>query len=80
MNSLILKTKDYLNKFLEVGVLLLAISIIAEIKKKSPSSGVIIKNFNPLYIAKIYIDNGASFLSVLTSSYVSITSPVLISE
>tara|TARA_Y100000590_G_C15638186_1_gene983852 strand:+ start:221 stop:457 length:237 start_codon:yes stop_codon:yes gene_type:complete len=31
MNSLILKTKDYLNKFLEVGVLLLAVSIIAEI-------------------------------------------------
>tara|TARA_B100001250_G_scaffold298947_1_gene260543 strand:+ start:149 stop:385 length:237 start_codon:yes stop_codon:yes gene_type:complete len=31
MESLILKTKDYLNKFLEVGVLLLAVSIIAEI-------------------------------------------------
>ena len=31
MNSLISKTKDYLGKFLEVGVLLLAISIIAEI-------------------------------------------------
>ena len=31
MNSLISKTKDYLNKFLEVGVLLLAVSIIAEI-------------------------------------------------
>tara|TARA_B100000029_G_scaffold180439_1_gene178084 strand:+ start:152 stop:388 length:237 start_codon:yes stop_codon:yes gene_type:complete len=31
MESLISKTKDYLNKFLEVGVLLLAISIIAEI-------------------------------------------------
>ncbi|MDC0167818.1 hypothetical protein OAI69_00320 [bacterium] len=31
MNSLILKTKDYLNKFLEVGVLLLAVSVIAEI-------------------------------------------------
>ena len=31
MNSLIIKTKDYLNKFLEVGVLLLAVSIIAEI-------------------------------------------------
>ena len=31
MNSLISKTKDYLNKFLEVGVLLLAISVIAEI-------------------------------------------------
>ena len=31
MESIISKTKDYLNKFLEVGVLLLAVSIIAEI-------------------------------------------------
>ena len=31
MESLISKTKDYLNKFLEIGVLLLAVSIIAEI-------------------------------------------------
>ena len=31
MSSLISKTKDYLNKFLEVGVLLLAVSVIAEI-------------------------------------------------
>ena len=31
MESLISKTRDYLNKFLEVGVLLLAVSIIAEI-------------------------------------------------
>ena len=31
LNSLISKTKEYLNKFLEVGVLLLAVSIIAEI-------------------------------------------------
>ena len=42
------------------------ISVIAEIKKASPSAGVIIKNFNSLNIAKIYIENGASFLSVLT--------------
>ena len=42
------------------------ISIIAEIKKASPSAGEIVKNFNPLDIGKIYFDNGASFISVLT--------------
>ena len=31
MINLISKTKDYLNKFIELGVLLLAISVIAEI-------------------------------------------------
>tara|TARA_Y100000590_G_scaffold443308_1_gene572562 strand:- start:2792 stop:3028 length:237 start_codon:yes stop_codon:yes gene_type:complete len=31
MNSWISKIKDYLNKFLEIGVLLLAVSVVAEI-------------------------------------------------
>ena len=41
-------------------------SIIAEMKQKSPSAGLIIKNYNALEIAKIYDDNKATCLSVLT--------------
>jgi len=42
------------------------ISLISEIKKASPSAGILVKNFNHLDIAKIYVDNGATCLSVLT--------------
>ena len=42
------------------------ISIIAEIKKASPSAGILFENYNPVDIAKIYFKNGATCLSVLT--------------
>ena len=42
------------------------ISLIAEIKKASPSAGVIMDNYNPTEIAKIYNNNKATCLSILT--------------
>ena len=42
------------------------ISIIAEIKKASPSAGIIIDDYNPVNIAQIYNDNKVTCLSVLT--------------
>ena len=41
-------------------------SIIAEIKKASPSAGIIIDNYDPVEIAKIYDANKVTCLSVLT--------------
>ena len=42
------------------------ISIIAEIKKASPSAGILIKDYDPVKIANIYDENKATCLSVLT--------------
>lgn len=42
------------------------VSLISEIKKASPSAGILVNNFNHIDIAKMYIDNGATCLSVLT--------------
>ena len=42
------------------------VSLITEIKKASPSAGELVKDFNHLNIARMYLDNGATCLSVLT--------------
>ncbi|MFC1949065.1 indole-3-glycerol phosphate synthase TrpC [Chloroflexota bacterium] len=44
------------------------IKLIAEVKKASPSRGVIRADFNPVEIARTYAANGASAISVLTES------------
>jgi indole-3-glycerol phosphate synthase len=41
-------------------------AIIAEVKCASPSRGRLVKNFDPVKIAKIYEQNGAAAISVLT--------------
>ena len=42
------------------------VSLISEIKKASPSAGVLVNDFNHVDIAKIYIESGSTCLSVLT--------------
>ncbi len=45
------------------------ISIIAEVKRASPSKGMIVEDFDYVFIARDYEDAGASAISVLTEPY-----------
>ena len=61
-----IKSLNFFNNFKEAIQNNKGISLISEIKKASPSAGILVKNFNHLNIAKMYIDNGSTCLSVLT--------------
>ena len=60
-----IKNKNFYN-FKDTIIKNKGVSLISEIKKASPSAGILINKFNHIEIAKIYIENGATCLSVLT--------------
>ena len=68
LNEIIDKNKNFTNfkEKIQNNIIQDKISIIAEIKKASPSAGVIIEDYNPVEIAKIYNENNVTCLSVLT--------------
>ena len=68
LNEIIDKNNSYINfkEKIQKNIIQDKISIIAEIKKASPSAGVIIDNYNPVEIAKIYNQNKVTCLSILT--------------
>ncbi len=68
LNKKISLNKNYIDfkSKIENNIAKNKISLIAEIKKASPSAGIIVENYNPVEIAEKYFDNKATCLSVLT--------------
>ena len=68
LDELINKNNSYINfkEKIENNIKNNKTSIIAEIKKASPSAGIIIDDYNPVDIAQVYLNNKATCLSVLT--------------
>ena len=66
MRQRALDTADPRNFFQAVARPSDRVRLIAEVKKASPSAGVIRPDFDPVAIARIYHENGASAISCLT--------------
>ena len=62
LDQLINKNSTYINfkEKIENNIRNNKTSIIAEIKKASPSAGIIIDDYNPVDIAQIYLNNKAT--------------------
>ena len=56
--------RDFLSALKKSGV-----QLIAEVKRASPSKGVLRTNLDPVAFATSYADNGASAISVLTDQH-----------